>query len=57
MLTQIVWDVPSVPAKQLGLPENYPEDCVPRAHVKGDGGIIVEAYENINFINPKTISY
>jgi len=49
LLTQRVCVVPSVPATQLGVPENYPDDYVPSAHTTGDGRIIVEAYEKIIF--------
>ena len=53
LLTQRVCVVPSVPATQFGVPENCPDDYVPRAQTTGDGGIIVELYENIIFKKSK----
>jgi hypothetical protein len=52
-LTQRVCVVPSVPATQFGVPENCPDDYVPTAQTTGDGGIIVELYENIIFKDSK----
>jgi hypothetical protein len=51
--TQRVCVVPSVPATQFGVPENCPDDYVPTAQTTGDGGIIVELYENIIFKDSK----
>ena len=53
LLTQRVFVVPSVPATQFGIDINCPDDYVPRAQTTGDGGIIVELYENIIFKDSK----